>query len=72
MLKGLALSRTIMSLLEIGRHPMTLSTISLCTRKLRRRLCFNCLNSVWHHFLGANYVSANIIPTKHIEGTKLA
>ena len=33
MLKGLALSRTVMSLLEIGRHPMTLFTISLCTRK---------------------------------------
>ena len=33
MLKGLALSRTVMSLLEIERHPMTLFTISLCTRK---------------------------------------
>ena len=33
MLKGLALSRTVMSLLEIGRHPTTLVTISLCTRK---------------------------------------
>ena len=33
MLKGLALSRTVMSLLEIGRHPMTLFTISWCTRK---------------------------------------
>ena len=33
MLKGLALSRTVMSLLEIGRHPMTLFAISLCTRK---------------------------------------
>ena len=33
MLKGLALSRTVMILLEIGRHPMTLFTISLCTRK---------------------------------------
>ena len=33
MLKGLALSRTVMSLLEIWRHPMTLFTISLCSRK---------------------------------------
>ena len=33
MLKGLAFSRTVMSVLEIGRHPMTLFTISLCTRK---------------------------------------
>ena len=33
MLKGLALSRTVISLLEIGRHPVTLFTVSLCTRK---------------------------------------
>ena len=30
MLKGFALSRTVVSLLEIGRHPMTLFTISVC------------------------------------------
>ena len=33
MLKELALSRFVMSMLEIRRHPMTLFTITLCTRK---------------------------------------
>ena len=41
MLKGLALSRNVMSLLEIGRHPMTLFTISLCTWKLTPCSCLS-------------------------------
>ena len=40
-LKGIALSCTVMSLLESGRHPITRSTISLCTRKSNPCSCFS-------------------------------